>query len=135
MIAQHAGAAAGWHRFVRFLLVGGGATLLQYVLLVLFVHTWLPNAVAASTLAYVISAQCNYLANRAFTFRSDRPHASALPRFIVVTTIGLGLNAAVVWLAADGLKLHYLLAQAFATVATLCWNYVASLRWAFATDR
>lgn len=118
--------------FLRFLWVGGSATALQYLFLVtLVVRVGLPPVVASS-LAYAISAVYNYILSRVFTFRSHRAHASALPRFILVSTVALGLNAGVVWLSFDQLQLHYLLAQFLATLVTLGWNYTASRNWAFA---
>jgi len=118
--------------FLRFVCVGGSATALQYLLLVvLVVETgWTP--VIASSLAYAISTVFNYALSRSFTFRSHRAHASALPRFVLVSVIGIGINALVVWLSFNQLGLHYLLAQALATVMTLGWNYTAARNWAFA---
>jgi putative flippase GtrA len=119
-------------RFARFLVVGGSATALQYVLVVAFVEwaDWTPPV--GSTAAYLASAVYNYLLSRRFTFRSTRQHRSALPRFLVVLAVGLMLNALIVWAGCNVAGQHYLLAQLAATLTTLCWNYHASLRWAFA---
>ena len=118
--------------FVRFLLVGGSATVVQYLVLVALVRWWGLGPVLASSVAYVISALYNYVLSYAITFRSSRAHVSAIPRFAVVLLIGLALNAIVVWFLADQLRVHYLVAQVAATLVTLSWNYFASLRWAFA---
>ena len=118
--------------FVRFLLVGGSATVVQYLVLVALVRWWGLGPVLASSVAYVISALYNYVLSYAITFRSSRAHVSAIPRFAVVLLIGLALNAIVVWLLADQLRVHYLVAQVAATLMTVIWNYFASLRWAFA---
>ena len=118
--------------FLRFFLVGSSATAVQYLVLVALVR-WLGLApVLASSCAYIISAMYNYVLSHAFTFQSGRAHVSAIPRFAVVLLIGLVLNASVVWLFADQLRVHYLVAQVAATLVTLSWNYLASLRWAFA---
>ena len=109
--------------------------MLQFVLLMAFVDVLDLDPVSASSLAYVISAQYNYLLNYTFTFESRRGHRSALPRFLIVSTIGLGLNAMVVWLSHDLIGLHYLAAQVLATLTTLAWNYASSLRWAFASPK
>ena len=117
---------------LRFLCVGGSATALQYALLVALVQGLGLAPVVASTLAYAVSAAYNYFASHAFTFRSRRAHRSAMPRFVLVSAVGIVLNAAVVWMCFDQFHLHYLGAQVAATIVTLCWNYLVSLRWTFA---
>ena len=133
MNALHNPSGQASHTFVRFLCVGGSATALQYLLLVALVGPLGLAPVVASSIAYATSTMYNYVASHAFTFRSSRAHHSALPRFVCMSALGLGLNAAVVWLSFDQLHLHYLVAQLLATVVTLGWNYLASLRWAFAS--
>jgi putative flippase GtrA len=133
MNAHYGSSRAALHTFGRFLCVGGSATALQYLLLMAMVGKFDVAPLIASSLAYAISTIYNYIASHAFTYRSRRAHSSALPRYVCVSAVGLGLNAAVVWISFDQLHMHYLVAQLLATVATLSWNYLAGLRWAFAT--
>ena len=118
-------------QFVKFALVGGLATALQYAILVVLVEgpQWPP--VFASSVGFAVSALGNYLLNRRFTFRSQRRHLEAAPRFAVVAVIGFWINAAVVWLAFDAAGLHYLVAQVVATLATLGWTFAANRNWTF----
>jgi putative flippase GtrA len=118
-------------QFVKFALVGGLATALQYAILVVLVEgaQWPP--VFASSMGFAVSALGNYLLNRRFTFRSQRRHLEAAPRFAVVAVIGFWINAAVVWLAFDAAGLHYLVAQVVATLATLGWTFAANRNWTF----
>jgi putative flippase GtrA len=81
--------------FFRFLLVGGSATALQYILFFAFV-TWLAVApVAGSSLAYAIITLYSYVASHGLTFRSRRRHGSAMPRFLLVLGVGLGRSTLV----------------------------------------
>ena len=117
---------------VREVRAGRGlATALQYAILVVLVEglQWPP--VFASSIGFAVSALGNYLLNRRFTFRSQRRHLEAAPRFAVVAVIGFWINAAVVWLAFDAAGLHYLVAQVVATLATLGWTFVANRNWTF----
>ncbi len=47
----------------------------------------------ASTFAYVAACSVSYLGHRSYTFRSDAEHRRALPRFLVVSLVGLGIAA------------------------------------------
>jgi len=118
-------------KLLRFAIVGGIATLLQYVTLFLSVEYWHWHAVAGSCAGYLLSAIANYLLNYYFTFRSGNRHRVAAMRFIIVAAIGLLLNAAAMALLAEKLRLPYLLAQVLSTVGTLTWNFWANSKWSF----
>lgn len=121
------------HPFVRFLMVGGLATALHYVILIGLVQWGGLGATLSSSLGFAVSALVNYLLNRRFTFKSDASHAAALPRFATIALTGLVLNAAVM---ASLVQLHvpYLLAQAVATATTVLWNYALNRRWTFSNS-
>jgi putative flippase GtrA len=88
--------------------------------------TWL-NA----TLAYGPCLVTNYFLHRAFTFRSDKQHLEAGPRYLVIQLGGMAINTSVLWVGVDRLNLPYLPAQ-FAAVATLgLWSYLGQKLWTF----
>ena len=118
-------------QFIRFVIVGGLATALHYALLFVLVHAGLFAPVAASSIGFATSAVLNYLLNRRMTFQSDRPHAEAGPRFVLVAVSGLCLNAALLWLINVVGGVHYLAAQVPATLATLFWNFGLNRLWTF----
>jgi len=119
------------NKVVRFLIVGGVATIIQYSALIGMVERWHWNAVVASSLGYFLSAIANYLLNYYFTFRSDNPHRVAITRFAAVAAAGFVLNALFMELLAEKLHVAYVFSQILATVATLIWNYWANSRWSF----
>ncbi|WP_346838101.1 GtrA family protein [Microbulbifer sp. SAOS-129_SWC] len=116
-------------RFTRFALVGGGATLLQYLLLVLLVEALHAPEVAASAAAFSLSALANYWLNYHFTFASQRLHRQALPRFALVALTGLAVNTAC--FAALLPLLPYLAAQVVATAVTLVGNFALQHLWIY----
>jgi putative flippase GtrA len=120
-------------RLVRFGLVGALATALQYVILVLLVRglgTW---PVIASGIGFVTSAGANYLLNYHFTFRSQRRHATAALKFLILATVGLAINSLLMQvLVAAGW--HYLLAQVCATAVVFLWNFVGNSLWTFGAE-
>ena len=119
---------------LRFLCVGGGATALQYLILIALVSGTGLAAAPSSAIGYALSTLFNYAANRRLTFRSDRAHRSALPRFLALACVGLALNTATVGLLAGQLGVHYLIAQIAATALALCWNFFAARCWVFAPE-
>jgi putative flippase GtrA len=119
------------HKFVRFLIVGGIATLIQYAVLIWTVERRQWNAVLASSLGYILSAIANYLLNYYFTFRSGHRHGVAAARFAIVAAAGFALNALLMELLAVKLHILYVLAQVLATSGSLIWNYWANSKWSF----
>ena len=77
-----------------------------------------------------LGAICNYVLNYHFNFRSTRRHREALPRFLAMAGIGIALNGFIV-AALSKAGLHYLLAQATATVLVLSMNFLVSRTWIF----
>jgi putative flippase GtrA len=119
------------HKFVRFLIVGGIATLIQYIVLIWTVERRHWNAVLASSLGYILSAIANYLLNYYFTFQSGQRHGVAAARFAIVAAAGFALNALLMELLAGKLHVAYVLSQVLATSGTLTWNYWANSKWSF----
>jgi putative flippase GtrA len=116
---------------LRFLAVGAAATALQYAILVALVRWAGWNAVPASTLGFAISLWLNYALNRRYTFASERPHAQALPRFLVTALCGLGLTAVGMYTLASLMRLDYLVAQVIVTAVVTAWNFALNRWWTF----
>jgi putative flippase GtrA len=118
---------------LRYALTGGLATALHYGVLLTLVegfHCAAPVAAAAGALCGALLA---YAGNRHFTFAAGTAgHGRALPRFALVALLGAGLNAAIVWLGTAALGLHYLFAQALATLAVLLFGFRLNKTWSFA---
>lgn len=117
-------------RFARFAVVGGLATAIQYVLLILLVRVCGMAPTPASSIGFVLSAGVNYLLNYRFTFQSNRPHGPAAGKFALLASAGLLINAVIMRLMI-GLGTHYLIAQACATAVVLFWNFIGNSRWTF----
>lgn len=118
------------NHFIKFLGIGGIATLLQFVILTLLVELELAPKITASALSYLLSAIFNYLANYYFTFASDASHRQTLPKFAVTVALGLSLSTL---LFAGFLHLfgYYLLAQLLATGITVCLNFLVHKLWIY----
>lgn len=118
-------------RFVKFVGIGGCATAFQYILIVGFVEGVKMEPFYASVLSYLMSAVFNYWGNYHFTFAAARPHRSALPRFAVVSSAGLIINAIVFYVLYSTMGFIYLIAQIIASALVLLWNFLANQFWSF----
>jgi putative flippase GtrA len=118
-------------QFTAYTIVGSSGTLVHYAVLTALVVGLQMNQVLASTFGAMLGAIFNYLINYRFTFKSSVPHRDALPRFMAVAALGLGVNAVVMQVGVSILKLHYLVAQVLATAVVLAAGYAANCFWTF----
>ena len=117
-------------QILRFLAVGGSATIVHFAILIGLVEWIEARPTLATSIGYACSAGFNYWANRRFTFRSGAVHETAIPRFILMCLAGLALNAAGMWLwTAAGL--HYVPSQILTTFAVVSFNYLIASHWVF----
>jgi len=116
--------------FTKFIGIGGLATLLQYGLMIAFVEWLQIPEVLASAIAYGSSAVGNYLANYYWTFNSNKNHLNTFPKFVLVASAGLLLNTLIFYVLFR-LDIHYMVAQIFATLVTLAFNFTAHKFWIY----
>ena len=88
-----------------------------------------------ATLAYGTGIIFNYLVQRSFTFRSQRAHQHAGPRYLVVQLVGMGINTLVIWLGVTIGHWPFLPVQFIAIVFTATWSYFGQKFWAFHGSR
>ncbi len=115
---------------IRYALVGVAATASHYALLSALVEwaawaAWLSSGVGAA-----LGAQVAFVGNRRFTFAHSGPVWPAWWRFQGTAGAGalLGMALVAVGVAAG---LHYLLAQAGATVLVMLATFALNRAWAF----
>ena len=116
--------------FFRYTAVGALATVLHYALLVGAVELAGWPAWIASGAGAVAGAQLAYAGNRWFTFGHRGAMGTSWPRFMLTAALGALLGMAIV---AVGVRvgLHYLLAQALATLTSLVLTYAVNRAWTF----
>jgi putative flippase GtrA len=77
----------------------------------------------------------NYRLNYRHTFRSDRPHREAAPRFVAIAVCTGILNALLVHAGTALAGLNYLAVQVTTTVILFFANYALNLGWTFRGSR
>ncbi|HEY4373246.1 MAG TPA: GtrA family protein [Burkholderiales bacterium] len=116
--------------FLCFALIGTLATGLQYFLMFGLIAYAAMSAIAASVIAFCVSATFNYACNAAITFQSDQPPLETAPRFAVTAGIGLLINTGLLSLLLS-LGLDVIVAQILTTASVLLWNFCINAIWTF----
>lgn len=117
---------------IRFIIVGGTNTVLDFALLFLFTGLGL-NKFLANTLSTGVAFIFSFFANRSFTFKNKS--ANVKRQFIwfsIITLSGLWLlQPLIIWLSTgflesytDNEQLVLFIAKLIATVFSLVWNYL-----------
>ncbi len=117
---------------IKFLIVGGANTLLDFALLFLFVGLGL-DKIVANYFSTGISMIFSFFINKSFTFKNkSEKKKRQFILFLIVTIAGLwALQPLLIWGITTLLapyvinnELNLFIAKVIATVATLVWNYL-----------
>lgn len=87
----------------------------------------------AASVAYVLTTVINYTLQRFWTFKSQRLHGEAVPRFLLMHAGGVAINAGILAALDDALSLPLLLSQLFAFATIAVWSYLLLKFWVFKT--
>lgn len=118
---------------IRFVLVGGTNTAIDFVLLFLFTNLFGVDKIIANYFSTGIALIFSFFANKSFTFKNKSENAKKqFLLFLVVTLAGLWiLQPLVIWLCTnvmapyiDNENVSLFIAKLIATVASLIWNYL-----------
>ncbi len=124
---------------LRFAIVGGANTALDFALLFLFVALGL-NSIAANYISTSIAFIFSFFVNKSFTFKSKGGNvAKQFALFLGITIVALWVIQPIVILAVTALlapfgwneSLVLFIAKLVATVASLIWNYLLYARFVF----
>jgi putative flippase GtrA len=127
-----ASASARFPGILSFLVIGAGAAIAFTI--------WSSAAIWAlpDTPRWLVSAVCYgafivpvYLLHRRFSFRSDAPHAHALPRYVAVQLGSLAIAAAFSFVAYGVMGLPTMTAGLLVICLTSGVNFLVLRRWAF----
>ncbi|WP_177190591.1 MULTISPECIES: GtrA family protein [Marinobacter] len=119
------------NKFSKFILVGGTATLTQFLVLFFLVEAGITTPVYASATGFAISSVLNYYMSYRFTFSATIPHRTALIRFYLMVGAGLIINTLSYKIFMITLSVHPLIVQIPTTLIVLVWNFSVSYLWTF----
>lgn len=129
---------------LRFAVVGGANTALDFGLLLLFTNLFGIPSIIANYISTSISLIFSFFVNKSFTFKSKSGNAKRqFLLFIIVTIIGLWvLQPLIIWALETLLRplgwdqnLVLITAKLIATLASLTWNYIFYSRLVFKKEK
>ncbi|MBM6779232.1 GtrA family protein [Collinsella tanakaei] len=114
-------------QIMKFGVVGILATLLDYVVMIVLTEVFGVPPVASSTISFSISVVFNYLASMRYVFshREGMSRRREFIIFLVLSIIGLGINAALMWVGTELAGIDYRIVKLFATAVVMVWNFVS----------
>lgn len=129
--AQPSERSAKLAQLIRFAIVGGFNTALDFALLFLFVYVLHMDQYLANILSTGICLVISFMLNRKWTFRSEGNQTRQFVLFLIVTLLGLwGVQTLLIW-ATSALLGSWLsgpvllfVAKLVATGGSLVWNYL-----------
>jgi len=124
---------------LRFAIVGGANTALDFLVLFLFVNIGV-DKIAANYISTSVALVFSFFANKSFTFKNTEKNSKKqFAIFLVVTLAGLWiLQPIIIWVVSMSLAPYItneavllFVAKLIATVASLIWNYLLYSRLVF----
>ena len=124
---------------LRFAVVGGANTALDFILLFLFVNLGV-DKILANYFSTGASLIFSFFANKSFTFKNKTGNAKKqFAAFLLVTITGLWvLQPIIIWIVTSALETQIsndsillFVAKLIATVGSLIWNYLLYSRLVF----
>jgi len=115
----------------RFAIVGFSSGVVYAATIMLVMVLANTSYSLATVPAYLMSMTINYTLQRTWTFKSDRAHNQAIPRYLFVQFVGMLINWSVVTFVIEQLNWHFLIAQVFAIGMIAIWSYTSQKIWVF----
>lgn len=111
----------------KYFIVGGFCAIIDFSLLYFLATSAGVNYVLASIISFVVGAVLNYFLCIGWIFKTRTISNRYLEfiLYIVITTIGLGLNTIFIWCLTEFMHFHFMLSKVFATGITFIWNFSA----------
>lgn len=110
--------------FLLYLVVGGIATVTEWVLFFIMDKCYIHYAIATA-IAYILSTFVNWLAGRLLVFKnSNSSFLKEISSIYVASIVGLLLNLFIMWLAVDIANINEIISKIFATAIVFVYNFL-----------
>ena len=108
---------------IRFLIVGGGCFLLEYILLYVLTEYMHIGYLVSSAIAFTVSLLVNYILCLLVVFTVKHQSSLEIGLFIITSLIGLIINQGVMWFLVEIIAWWYMFAKVIASGIVMIWNY------------
>ena len=113
--------------FVRYLVVGGTATVFDAATLYSVTEFLKVNYLISAPIGFMVGTVVNYILSRSWVFQRRRlkNQSAELTIFTLIGVVGLGLNEGILWFFQSRLGIFYLFAKGVSACVVLVWNFGA----------
>jgi len=121
-------------RIIRFGIIGGLSTAIDFAILNVLVIFFSFNVYFAATISFILAVSNSFYWNKKWTFNGflkNKSTSNLYLGYFLVNLVGLGLNTLILFTLIQGFSLWYNFAKIFAAIIVFFWNYFASKRWVF----
>lgn len=120
-------------KFIKFGVVGCSGMMIDFGTTYLCKEIFKLNKYISNAIGFILAATSNYFLNRSWTFESYKENIGIqYIQFMIVSTIGLGINSMVLYILTDKLKWNFYLSKLISIGITTIWNFLANLLFTFA---
>jgi putative flippase GtrA len=120
-----------FHRAFRHLVAGGIGTLIYIGLVAAGVEILALHPVTSAVAAFIVLEIFTYAINRSWVYLASRDHHYAVPRFLIVSVVGIVLNAAIMYVIVESFGLAYGWGLLATTIVVPPTNFLLNFFWAF----
>ena len=119
-----------FNKIIRFSIVGGIATLIDFIFLYIFKEFLNMDVIIANTLSFIISVTYNYIASIVWVFdiNKEKNKKIQLILFILFSIFGLVLNNIILYILTDIFNMYYLISKVVATLFVMIFNFITRKR-------
>jgi putative flippase GtrA len=113
--------------FVRYVVVGGIATICDASTLYSVTEFLKVNYLISAPIGFLVGTVVNYALSRTWVFqrRTLKSRPAELTIFTLIGVVGLGLNELILWFFQSKLGIYYLFAKGVSGCVVLAWNFGA----------
>jgi putative flippase GtrA len=113
-------------------MVGGVAALTEWLVYALFLYQIGLNYLLSALVAFAVATTVNYGLSLAYVFQGGRHHRFKEAVLVyVVSTIGLAINVAALYVSVEHFDVHPMFAKIIGTGCAFLWNFSARHAWVF----
>lgn len=111
-------------QFFIYLIVGGLATIVEWVAFYGLNYKVGINYMVATALAFVVSTFANWAFGRLLLFHGKYNIFKELARIYAASIIGLLINLCIMWVGVNKIMLPAMIAKVIATGVAFFWNFI-----------
>ncbi len=112
-------------QFVRFVLVGGLATFIDFFILIFLVEVLSIHYLFSASFSFIVAGMVNFYLSKKWTFKNKNPeYGKQYAVFVVVGIIGLLLNNLILFYLVEYLDIYYIFGKVISTFIVMFWNFL-----------